>query len=196
MNPVEIAYKIILDIVMAGLIWVIFFNVATPWNIIIVLAIAHTINWLLNCQPVALMWHLDWGRNNPHDFITHIEGLHERLGNQSYLQASAAYGSLSIGNYKPTSDIDIRVIMRPGIINQLRAANFCFLERVRAAWHRFPLDLYAFTLGEVLRKMNPKEPPILFYDPDGILLKSYPKTVKFEEFTREFHKRLDQGDFD
>jgi predicted nucleotidyltransferase len=195
MNPVEVAYKIVLDLLLAVPIWLVAFETAALWNILLAFLVAHTINWLINCQPVALIRHLDWGKNNPHAFITHIEGLRERLCRKSFVRACAAYGSLSTGNYTPTSDIDIRIIMQPGTMSQIRAAHFCFLERVRAFIKRFPLDLYAFTMDEVLVKMNPKEPPIIFHDPERILSMAYPSIVDFRSFDTEFRKRLECGDY-
>lgn len=195
MNPIEITYKLALDVIMVWILLALAFAEVTIESIVISFIIAHTINWIINCQPIALVRHLDWGQNDPHKFIEHIEGLHKRIQGKSFLIASASYGSLSRGNYKPTSDIDIRVIMKPGFLNSLRAAHFCFIERVRAAWHRFPLDLYAFTLQEALGKMNPKEPPVIFYDPESALRNSYPEVVGFQEFRTNFRGCLAKGDF-
>jgi predicted nucleotidyltransferase len=195
MNPIEIAYKLVLDLIMMWILLAVVFAELTIASIVVSFAIAHTINWFINCQPIALVRHLDWGRNDPNKFIEHIEGMHERIQGKSFLTAAASFGSLSKGNYKPTSDIDIRVIMKPGFQNSLCAAHFCFFERVLAAWHRFPLDLYAFTLPETLAKMNPKEPPVIFYDPESMLCDAYSEVVKFQEFRDNFRDSLAKGDF-
>jgi hypothetical protein len=186
MNPIEILYKLALDIVMTLAIVQFLLDPSIPVQWIYAWLIAHTLNWIINGQPVALLMHIDIGKNNPRKFISYIEGLEKRIKGKPFLAASASYGSLSVGGYKPTSDIDIRVILKRGLVARLRAAHFCFIERFRAFVFAFPLDLYAFTLEEVQRKMNPKEPPIVFYDPSGLLKKTYPDLVEFEEFRQHF----------
>lgn len=188
MNPVEILYKMFLDVILSLLIWFLFIQDMNFMGWLITLIIAHTINWIINCQPVALLMHIDIGKNNAEKFISYIEKLENRIKQKDYLAACASYGSLSIGNYKPTSDIDIRVIMKNDLWSKIRAANFCFLERVRAFFAFFPLDLYAFTLDEVQVKMSPKEPPVLFHDPFGILKETYKELISFEDFRKQFRE--------
>lgn len=190
MNPVEIVYKLLLDVVIALTIIWIFFESLDIYQILISLIIAHTINWVINCQPVALLMHMDIGKNNAEKFIDYIGGLEKRIKTKKYLSACASYGSLSVGGYKPTSDIDIRVIMKKGLISKIRAAHFCFIERFRALFVFFPLDLYAFNIEEIHKKMSPKEPPVVFSDPDGVLKQTYNELVSFEDFDKQFREHV------
>ena len=188
MNPIETIYKLSVDLVLT---FIISFYVLQDLSLISVgisLFIAHTINWIINGQPVALLMHLDIGSNNAEHFISYIEKLEKRIKTKKYLAACASYGSLSVGNYNPKSDIDIRIIMKNDLLLQIRAANFCFIERVRAFLAFFPLDLYAFTLNEVQVKMSPKEPPVLFYDPAGLLKDTYGELIDFEDFDSNFRE--------
>ena len=187
MNPIEILYKLFVDVVLMLLLLVATQDFSML-NIIVMFLISHTINWIINGQPVALLMHIDIGKNNAENFISYIEKLENRIKNKDYLAACASYGSLSIGNYKPTSDIDIRAIMKPGLGNKIKAANFCFIERVRALLAFFPLDLYALTIDEVQIRMNPKEPPVVFHDPEDILKSTYKELISFEEFDKNFRE--------
>lgn len=190
MNPVEVVVKFGLDILLTVLCWIL---IGRPHSVIGWLAawlLAHTINWLINGQPIAMRRHLDWGKNDPRRFIDYIETFERRLQKQSYLAAAASFGSLSRGGYKDTSDIDLRVVMRPGLVNRLRAAIFCVVERLRAAINQFPLDLYAFDLEELLRKMSREEVPVIFYDPDGMLAHVYKDRVGFPIFRADFRRRV------
>ena len=188
MNPVEIAYKLCVDIVLMLLILVFSTQGMTGYDVGIAFLIAHTINWIINGQPIALLMHLDIGKNNAVNFISYIEKLEKRIKKKKYLAACASYGSLSVGNYKPTSDIDIRVIMKKDMWSKVRAANFCFIERVRAFLAFFPLDLYALTVDEVQIRMSPKEPPVIFCDPTNILKSIYKELISFEEFDKNFRE--------
>ncbi|HFD79162.1 MAG TPA: nucleotidyltransferase domain-containing protein [Gammaproteobacteria bacterium] len=190
MNPVETGYKLFLDVVMAALIWLLVPIEDNGLRILFSLLVAHTINWLINCQPIALLRHLDWGENDASHFIEYIEGLERRIQGRSYLAAAASFGSLSKGKYSNTSDIDIRVVFADGLLNRLRAAHYCFMERFRAALHRFPLDLYAFDLEEMKSKMNEDEVPVVFTDPQHLIRNTYRETVPFEEFRLRFRKMV------
>lgn len=162
MNPVEVVVKIALDVLLTGLWWFLIGQPHYAGGWVVAWLLAHTTNWLINGQPVAMRRHLDWGKNDPRRFIEYIESLERRLQKKSYLAAVASFGSLSRGGYKETSDIDIRIVMRAGIFNRLRAAIFCLAERLRAAFSRFPLDLYAFDLEELKHKMSRDEVPVIF----------------------------------
>jgi len=190
MNPVEIVYKLFLDVVITVPVWMLLPINDEPWRVLSAWIIAHTINWIINCQPIALLWHLDWGRNDARHFIEYIEELERRIQGRSYLAAAASFGSLSRGKYKDTSDIDIRVVLQPGWLQRLRAANYCFIERVRAAINHFPLDLYAFDLDEMKNKMNKDEVPVIFVDPEGLLRETYAETVPFKDFRQRFRREI------
>jgi len=190
MNPIEIVYKLFLDLVMTVPVWMLLPIQEEPGRVLTAWIIAHTINWVANCQPIALLRHLDWGKNDARHFIEYIEGLERRIQGRPYLVGAASFGSLSKGKYKDTSDIDIRVVLGKGMFQRLRAANYCFIERLRAAVSRFPLDLYAFDLDEMKRKMNKDEVPVIFTDPEGLLRASYAETVQFDSFRQRFRREI------
>jgi len=190
MNPVEIFYKLGLDIILALVWWFVIGKPVTPGGWLLAGLLAHTTNWIINCQPIALRRHLDWGRNDPVKFIEYIEGLERRIQGRKYIAAAASFGSLSHGNYSDTSDIDIRFFLTNSKIERIHAAHFCFVERFRAALCRFPLDLYAFELDEMKVKMSNKEVPVIFMDPHGIIARAYRKTVAFDDFRHMFRKKV------
>lgn len=187
MNAAEIYFKLILDLMIAGLI-ILLIKPDTIVGAIIIIIISHTVNWIINCQPVALLMHMDIGSKRPETFVRYVEGLAKRINNTSFL-ACAAYGSLSTGNYKPSSDIDIRLIVEDRLATKIKGAWFCFLERFRAFIFMFPLDMYMFTLEEVLIKMEPSEPPIIIMDKDAVLANSYQDIVEFDDFVKNFKQK-------
>jgi len=160
MNPVEIAFKLALDIVLTVVIWALLFGQHGLVDWFVSWMLAHTVNWIINCQPVALL--------------------------RRYIAAAASFGSLSRGRYGDRSDIDMRFVLRGGLLQRLRLAGYCLIERLRAAIHGFPLDLYAFDLDEMQRKMNADEVPVIFYDPDSLIGQSYRESVVFNDFRARF----------
>ena len=117
------------------------------------------------------------------------DALHDRINGKAFLHEAASYGSLSRGIFKKTTDLDIRFLMLSGVLNGVGASNFAFVERIRALLHRFPLDLYAFTLTELLDKMRRDEIPVVFYDQNGLIRESYKEAVPFEVFRKSFMER-------
>ena len=78
--------------------------------------------------------------------------------------------------------------MKNTLWSKIRAAHFCFIERIRAFLAFFPLDLYALTIDEVQYRMSAKEPPVVFLDPTGILKETYKELVSFDEFSKTFRE--------
>lgn len=186
MNRVEIIFKLLLDIVLTVIIWMAIFSQHEFVYWLASLFLAHTLNWIINCQPVALLMHLDWGRNNPRHFIEYVEGLERRIHGKSFIAAAASFGSLSKGKYGDKSDIDIRFVLKDHPLDRIALAGYCVFERMRAAINRFPLDLYAFDLEEMKRKMNVDEVPVIFFDPEGLIKQAYSETVVFNDFRSRF----------
>jgi len=185
MNRYELLHKLLLDAVLTICIdFLIPFAGLCSW--LLAWLMAHTVNAIFNFQPIAVMRHMGVGETDPKHFIDYVSKLHERINGKAFLQGAASYGSLSRGMFKKTTDLDIRFLMVPGILNGVRASNFAFVERVRALLHRFPLDLYAFTLPELLSKMRRDEIPVVFYDPDGLIQKNYKEVLPFEVFRKSF----------
>jgi len=190
MNRYELILKLLLDIFLTVCIgFIIPFAGFMSW--FLAWLIAHTVNAIFNFQPIAVMRHMGVGETDPKHFIDYVSRMHDRINEKAFLQGAASYGSLSRGMFKKTTDLDIRFLMVPGIVNGVRASNFAFVERVRALLHRFPLDLYAFTLPELLSKMRRDEIPVVFYDPDGLIQRSYKEVLPFEVFRKSFVEKYD-----
>jgi hypothetical protein len=51
---------------------------------------------------------------------------------------------------------------------------------------KFPIDLYVFDIAKIDKKMNPKEPPIIFYDPKNMLRRKYYKILQADDFIVKF----------
>lgn len=176
----ESAIKLVVNIVLIFF----FYLLGVPLSLSFVTA--HTLNMLLNGHYYAMRRHMGLGKNDPEKFIAYIEKLHKRIQNKPYLLATAAYGSLSKNIYRPTSDIDIRLIPRCSQLSFIKACIFALTERVRAFIMHFPLDLYVFDLADIDNKIKPKEPPIIFYDPEQIISQKYAEIIMAIDFIKRF----------
>jgi len=150
---------------------------------------AHTLNMVFNGHVIAMRRHMGLGANNPAKFIAYIEKFDERVRSKPYIRAVAAFGSLTRGSYRPTSDIDVRIVPKEGQVSFCRACLFALTERTRAILSGFPLDLYVFSEAELKNKMNPAETPMVFHDPQGWLKQSYKNVVSAAQIIASFKRK-------
>lgn len=181
MDKTEKLFKIITDICLISFI---FFplNYYYPWTTGVLIAIffAHTINWIINGQIFVVFKNLKLVENDHITFREYIDEMQSRIKGESSIQSAAAFGSLSRDSLKGTSDLDVRIIRKPGALNGIRACFFVLLERSRGLYSRFPIDIFVLDSLDPLGKLNSDEIPIILYDPDKALANYYEmKEVKF-----------------
>jgi hypothetical protein len=133
-------------------------------SIAIALVSAHTVNWAFNGHIPVVLKHFNKVSHDHAEWTAYIDGLKRRASRQGSLSWMAAYGSLARGEFSPSSDLDVRIIRRPGLANGLAACWFAARERARAFRSGFPLDLYVLDDPRPLRKLKPEERPVVLYD--------------------------------
>jgi hypothetical protein len=121
--------------------------------------LAHTVNFLLNSHLWGVLKHYGSVRVSHPAFESYLYHLSRRIGNEPSIDWSGVYGSLARGQWSATSDLDIRLVRKPGLSNALRACTFVLAERSRALIHRFPLDLYVLDDPGYLDAMHLDERP-------------------------------------
>jgi predicted nucleotidyltransferase len=149
------------------------FNYYYPmtFSIVISFIIAHTLNWIFNGHLFGLVRNFGIVYNEPQIIIDYANEIKIRVSKEKSIDCVAVYGSLSRDEIKPTSDLDVRIIRKPGITNGLRACMFGLIERSRALFDKFPIDLFVVDSTEHLKKMRDDEKPQILYDPNGTLKK-------------------------
>lgn len=125
------------------------------------LLLAHSVNLLLN-------GHL-WGLLKTYHLITlpparrqrYLAGLTRRVRSERSLRFAAVYGSHARGEAGACSDVDLRLVRRPGRRHGWRACCFLFRERTRALLARVPLDAYLLDSDAPLGRLRPDERPLV-----------------------------------
>ncbi|MGI6078573.1 MAG: glycosyltransferase [Fastidiosipilaceae bacterium] len=176
MDKTEKAFKIFTDICLVFSIYLIV-NYSYPWTISIPAAVffGHTINWIINGQICVVFKNLKLIKNDHVAFREYINGIQLRIKEEPSIQSAAAFGSLSRKSLKETSDLDVRIIRKPGVLNGIRACIFVLLERSRGVCSIFPIDIFVLDSPEQLNKLNNDEIPIILSDPDRALINFYEK---------------------
>lgn len=146
--------------------------------------IAHSINFALNGQLFAMYTHMGATGVKADKFLRDTNTMSKMIEKFKFIRASIAYGSLSRGCYKKTSDIDIRLIPAEG--GWWRTAFYAVWLRIWAFFVHYPLDMYCYDPEVVIKKMRTDELPIMVNEIDKCMMKWYPERVEFEEFIKIF----------
>jgi L-malate glycosyltransferase len=136
MDRTERWFKLSLDLGLTVLLW----SVLHQW--LTAFLIAHSLNFFFNGQLWGLLKHyglVHWAYD---DFNAYVDELAQRARRESSIQSLCVYGSLARGEWNDQSDLDARLLRKPGPVNGLRSCLFLLAERTRALVKRFPLDLY------------------------------------------------------
>ena len=148
---------------------------------------AHSINFTLNGQLYAMYTHMGATGVKAEKFLNDTIKLSKKIEKHKFIRASIAYGSLSRGCYKKTSDIDIRLIPAKG--GWWRTALYAVWLRTWAFFVHYPLDMYCYDPEVVVKKMRTDELPIMVNEREKCMLKWYPERVEFEDFIKIFTKQ-------
>ncbi|KUK17266.1 hypothetical protein [Thermococcus sibiricus] len=157
MDRTERVFKLALDVLFTIILVLLGANIPTA------ILISHTINWIFNGQIFVVFKNLKLITTPKEKFNVYIERLRAKLESEPSIVWAGIYGSLVREEFKETSDLDVRLIRKPGFINGVRACIFVMKERIWANFHGFPLDIYVFDNFQQL-KMKMKEEPIIIYE--------------------------------
>jgi predicted nucleotidyltransferase len=120
---------------------------------------AHTLNFLFNGHLWGVLKHYGAVRLRRSEYQTYLCLLSSRIGAEPSIQWAGVYGSLVRGDWSPTSDLDVRLVRKPGAANAMRACLFVLSERSRALVAKFPLDIYLLDDPGQLDAMRADESP-------------------------------------
>ena len=162
MDKTERAFKIGLDAALTAALARLLGRWLPTWAALALgWVIAHTLNFLFNGQIYGVLKHFGGVRRTWEEFNAEVDALAQRIDREPAIIYAAAYGSLARDQWKPTSDLDVRLVRASGARNAWRASWFAVNERTRALFGKFPLDLLVLDSCEALERMAEKEPVVL-----------------------------------
>lgn len=162
MDRTERAFKIFLDVFFTTIISLIL-SIWLSWTYAILsgFLIAHTLNFLFNGQIWVVLKHYGYVNKSNADFEFYIQGITGRINAKTCFTYAAIYGSFSRDQWKPSSDLDVRLVRYPGWINGFESSTFVLFERTRAILNSFPLDIYLLDSFQPLSFLREDELPII-----------------------------------
>jgi predicted nucleotidyltransferase len=192
MDKTELFFYLILSLIFTLLLYFILYAhglFSSQWARILAAAIgARTLTYLFNDHfwgglLVSFGFIKNCGRKNIRKYLIDSQ---RRISRCDSIHTYNVYGSLVRGEFHSKSDLDVRYIRRPGIMNGLAATSFAAKERVIAFLRRIPLDSFVGDNVEFLDKMRSDEIPIVIKDDEAMMAKKYKKYVPFDKFLRNF----------
>lgn len=184
-DQTEKIYRIFFSCLFSFLMYLILFPFFHELTILLIVSffLGHTINWLVNENIFSIIIHrLLLKKITKEDFFKYIQLFQKRINNKKCILYSAAFGSMARGELKPTSDIDISIVRKPGILNAINSLFIILYEKKIADFYGIPLEIFLSDTPENSKKRFIGESiPIKIYDPQNLLNKYYSRTHTIEE---------------
>lgn len=186
MAAVEIIIKFIIEVILVFII-LLFMPSITINGLIAAILIAHTLNWVFNSHVVCTGRWIGLTRTRRGDFFKYVRNMKKRLQKSRFIDSVIIFGGVSRGeSFKPTSDLDVRIISKKDILSQVISCLYTIRERIISTLIWFPLDLYLYTYHEQLKKHREDEDHIIVVDKTGnaeaFYLRNNRKYLTYQEF--------------
>lgn len=193
LDRTERAMRVFWEVVPVGFLCWLLTRVLAPVNAWLLLGVSvgcvHTLNWIFNnnfwnCLNCAFPSFRNRGTQNTLNYLNRARA---RLSKARSITGIMFLGSLSRFEWHDRSDIDMRILRRPGFWNGIVASLLTSRERVLAVFARQPLDLYLADTPEFLKHHRVDERPIFTLRRDERLSEAdFPggevQNLKFETF--------------
>jgi len=183
MTTSELAFRFVLEFAMAASIFaVLSFFVSQTLSVIAGILFAHTINWMMNGNFWIL--YKFFGRElNPDSIIAFLAKLNSgKYFLQNGVLAIAGFGSLSRGQFRRSSDLDMRIVRQKGFTNWVRANLFMLKLRSTSFLKKIPIDAFLLDKADqIYEHISRNEPPVAIYDPQGVLRTVNDNCILFED---------------
>jgi len=184
-DKTEKTYKITFTLLFWGLffIWFNSYNMALAGALILSFIIAHTLNWFVNGAISSILAHrLFIGKLSKEKAFRYLYTLEERLQKEGSIKATAVFGSITRGELKPSSDIDITFVRKPGFLNALKAILFMVKEKFAANLGQIPIEPFLVdSISYMKKRYRSDEIPIIIKGNKEELNSFYNKTSSIKE---------------
>ncbi|MDG1773428.1 MAG: hypothetical protein P8H32_08355 [Oceanicoccus sp.] len=149
----------------------------------IAFVIVHTLNWIFNSTFWAIIiftfpWLRNPGEKATCDFLNDMA---VRLRKSESIVGMAMYGSVTRKVWHDRSDLDMRIVRKPGLKYWLPANLIMLRERIIATMAIQPMDMFLADGVKFLGLLRADEPPVFMILRDEALSKAYPGFEAIDE---------------
>lgn len=182
----EKIYKIMFTLIFSLLFFQLF-HTGLDWSfyrsLFVGFFIAHTLNWLINCNLFVLFVHrIKWLKTDKPALFNQLYTIQNRLENlndNSWILYSVSHGGICKGTLSQHSDIDVSLIRKPGFKNLVSSIIFYVKEKKYADFRGVPLDIFICDSPEnCIERSKGQKNPIVIFDPNAKVDNYYPEKLK------------------
>lgn len=161
----EKIYKLLFTIILSVILFAFLDKIILShfYTISLSFLIAHTINWLVNGNISTIIIHrLFIGTVSRKKIFCYLKDLQERLQKTSSIEFTAVFGSISRGELKNSSDIDITFVRKDGFINSIKAIIFIIKEKFHTNINKIPIEPFlADSINYMKKRYRDDEVPVV-----------------------------------
>jgi predicted nucleotidyltransferase len=116
------------------------------------------------------------------DLFEYSEKLKIRLEREDWILYAASFGSICRGKLKSSSDLDVSIVKKPGLINGLKGLWFILKEKKIADFYKIPLELYLNDIPEnSIKRFASEKNPVILFDKYNVVDKYYDEKLDLAE---------------
>lgn len=183
-DKTEKAYKIAFSLI-SSYIFYAYFNrhLSTMPSVLCGLALGHTANWLINGNLSLLFVHiLLVKRADPQNIFFYLFYLRNESIKCKWIKYAGVLGSISRGDLKPSSDVDVSIVRKPGLGNALKAIVFSIKQKKIADAMGVPMELYiSDSVRNSVVRYKDENCPVILTEELGTLDSYYAKVMTLEK---------------
>lgn len=177
-DQTEKIYKILFSLIFSLLCIFILssiFGLSLTYAVIIGVLLGHTLNWMVNSNFNNIIIHrLFISRLEKENAFNYLDSLSNRLDNHPSVLYATTHGSICNGELKPSSDIDVALVRKKGLVNGIKALYFVVRERKIADLKGIPLEIYlSDTPNDAIKRFRDEQNPVVIYDPQNVVDQYY-----------------------
>lgn len=185
-DKTEKVFKVLFTVLFSTIFFlVLFFKFHQSFliSIFVGFIVGHTLNWILNNNITGILIHrLYIFKLEKKNAFRYLDSIAHRISNKTFALYATTHGSICRGALKPSSDIDIALVRKPGFINSLKSLWFVFLEKKIADAQGVPLEIYICDTPEnAIKRFSQEQNPVVIYDSDYVLDKYYKEKLSLTE---------------
>ena len=181
----EKGYKMMFTIFFWAIFIIVFnfyLNLGFTSSLILSFIIAHTLNWIINCNFYVLFVHrIRWLKTSKPTLFNQLYNIQNRLenlSNRDWILYVVSHGGICKGTLSQHSDIDVSLIRKPGFKNLVSAIIFYVKEKKYADFKRVPLDIFICDTPEnCIKRAKGQKNPIVLFDPNNKVDTYYPEKL-------------------
>jgi len=175
MGRTEFIFHLSLDVLFTILFCSLFYKfLGFGSTLFLSFVLAHTVNWIFNTHFWVMGRYIGISETNEEKVRKYLSEIYDSVRKRPYIDGVIVFGNMTRGGkIQSTSDVDIRFISKDGLVNKLRTNVYGILQKAKAFFRKFPLDLYILDSCNPLDKMREDEIPIIIFDPSDVLKQKY-----------------------